>query len=123
MSRILFLRDSSSVFDSLREFATECWQETVPLRQVMRVLGGTSKAFAQAVFDENWPLLKASIANSSRFPFGNSVMMDMAVEKWYVGSYSGEPASDRAAWCPAQLGVQLRYPRLIDKADNDINCR
>ena len=39
--------------------------------------------------------------------------MDMAVEKWYVGSYSGEPASDRAAWCPAQLGVQLRYDNLL----------
>ena len=80
MSRIHLESVVSSVFDSFQQSAMASFQGGTPLRRVMRVLGATSKALAQAVFEENWPLSKASIAISIRLSLGIAAMMNMVVE-------------------------------------------
>ena len=80
ISRIHLESVVSSVFDSFRQLAMASFRGGTPLRCVMRVLGATSKALAQAVFEENWPLSKASIAISIRLSLGIAAMMNIVVE-------------------------------------------
>ena len=97
-------------------------REGIPFNQFLKVLGLISKAFAQAFFDGNKPLLKASRANFIRSSFERGfilnqnqlkLMKSFKIEGWLkiedreVESFHGVVATWPSR-CPGHLGVRLR---------------